>query len=281
MSLEVSDISKISVFFSSERGSLGAQQTHTWIYSAPRHQSGGCLQAKGGGILVSALIKLDSCQKAGWPGKPEQKKKKVWGERLNTFSSATARGFNVRLWAGRAVPRTNCRGERKTEKKIKKPTDSDFWCLVPKGAVSSQVRDPRMICYFSFFFIFRATTEGFVLCWGFPQSCPKLVPADRWQLERWHSSAPINHCHPSATIPDNRKMLPHPTNLLIIFFFLSAPNPIPLRQEQTEQTQKSLGACPWQWQQWQSQAHRECEFTPHKIHVHPQDHTQYSLTALH
>lgn len=29
------------------------------------------------------------------------------------------------------------------------------------------------------FFIFRATTEGFVLHWGFPQSCPKLVPAER------------------------------------------------------------------------------------------------------
>lgn len=41
------------------------------------------------------------------------------------------------------------------------------------------VRLIRMIYYFSFFFIFRATTEGFVLCWGFPQSCPKLVPADR------------------------------------------------------------------------------------------------------
>lgn len=37
---------------------------------------------------------------------------------------------------------------------------------------------------FFFFFIFRATTEEFVLHWGFPQSCPKLVPAERWQLGR-------------------------------------------------------------------------------------------------
>lgn len=160
---------------------------------------------------------VDGCQKAGWPGKTEQQKK--WRVKdVNMFNSATAWGFNVRLWAGHGVPRRNCVGGKKNSNKKKKESDilnvsvtepeaslcwcsgKAVWCWFSAARRTSGLSGERSmspgldtrawrgknvtvrlmtrICHFSFF-TFKATTEGFVLYWSFPQSCPKLVPAER------------------------------------------------------------------------------------------------------
>lgn len=93
--------------------------------------------------------------------------------------------------------------------------------------------------------MFRATTEGLAL--GFSSGPSREVTAGEVTLITHHRHRPATTstctCHSDREWEDAPP--PHKPDG---DYFLSAPNLIPLSQEQTEQTQKSLGARPLLWQ---------------------------------
>lgn len=81
--------------------------------------------------------------------------------------------------------------------------------------------------------------QGF--SWGTLSPARNLLRQQRtWSRRRRHTSPITNNTLPFTistcifTMTENRKILPHPPNFTVIIF-LSAPNLIPLSQEQTEQ----------------------------------------------
>lgn len=141
---------------------------------------------------------------------------------------------------------SNQRGQRNSQVRA---LWAQICTLVALGSWRGTKHQAEKIIYQDLPFLFslpisRATAEDLVLyrfSWGTLSPARNLFRQQRtWSRRRRHTSPITNNTLPFTistcifTMTENRKILPHPPNFTVIIF-LSAPNLIPLSQEQTEQ----------------------------------------------